>query len=273
MSSAASRWAGVSSPARPPMQMPSNGSAATNRVEAARRSGSSPPWMIPNSAWSGRSWAASERSAQRCVRSVASATTARGELGKTGWSKATAMSEPSACWTPTASSGVNRWSDPSRWLRNATPSSSTTRRSPSETTWKPPESVRIGPSQSMNRCSPPSRSMRSWPGPQVQVVGVGQDDRRAGVADVVRRQRLDRGVRADRHELRRLDHAVGQRQAPGPCPRRAVGRRVDLDRERGGAHLPVPARFEAVHHAGASSTGRSHRLAVPGSARRGGGIS
>ena len=61
-------------------------------------------------------------------------------------------------------SGVNRWSDPSRWLRNVTPSSSTTRRSPSETTWKPPESVRIGPSQSMNRCRPPSRSIRSWPG-------------------------------------------------------------------------------------------------------------
>ena len=46
-----------------------------------------------------RECAASERSAQRCVRSVASATTARGELGKTGWSKATAMSEPSASWT------------------------------------------------------------------------------------------------------------------------------------------------------------------------------
>ena len=74
------------------------------------------------------------------------------------------MSEPSASWTPTASSGVNRWTDPSRWLRNVTPSSSTTRRSPSETTWKPPESVRIGPSQSMNRWSPPSRAMRSCPG-------------------------------------------------------------------------------------------------------------
>ena len=49
--------------------------------------------------------AASERSAQRWVRSVASATTARGELGKTGWSKATAMSEPSASWTAIASSG------------------------------------------------------------------------------------------------------------------------------------------------------------------------
>ena len=110
----------------------------------------------------------------------------RDELGKTGWSKATAMSEPSASWTPIACSGVNRWIDPSRWLRNVTPSSSTTRRSPSETTWKPPESVRIGRSQPMNRCSPPSRAIRSWPGPQVQVVGVREDDRRAGLAEVVR---------------------------------------------------------------------------------------
>ena len=48
--------------------------------------------------------------------------------------------------------------------RNVTPSSSTTRRSPSDTTWNPPESVRMGRSQSMNRCSPPSRAIRSWPG-------------------------------------------------------------------------------------------------------------
>jgi outer membrane protein assembly factor BamD len=123
----------------------------SERVEAARRSGSRPPCTIPKIAWSSRVWAASDRAAQRWVRSVASATTAYLELGKTGWSKATATSEPSASWTPIAISGVNRWTDPSRWLRNVTPSSSTTRRSPSETTWKPPESVRIGPSQSMNR--------------------------------------------------------------------------------------------------------------------------
>ena len=52
-----------------------------NRVDAARNSGSSPPWTMPNIAWSSRVCAASDRSAQRCVRDVASATTARGELG------------------------------------------------------------------------------------------------------------------------------------------------------------------------------------------------
>jgi hypothetical protein len=85
-------------------------------------------------------------------------------LGKTGWSKATAMSDPSASWTAVACSGVNRWTDPSMCDRKVTPSSSTTRRSPSETTWKPPESVRIGRSQSMNRCRPPRVAMRSCPG-------------------------------------------------------------------------------------------------------------
>ena len=76
---------------------------------------------MPNSAWSVRVWASSERSAQRCVRRIASATTSRGELGNTGWSKATAMSGPSACWTAIECSGVNRWIDPSRWLLNVDP--------------------------------------------------------------------------------------------------------------------------------------------------------
>ena len=63
-----------------------------------------------------------------------------------------------------AFSGVSRWLEPSRWLRNVAPSSSIVREAASETTWKPPESVRIGRSQPMNRCRPPSRSMRSCPG-------------------------------------------------------------------------------------------------------------
>jgi len=79
-------------------------------------------------------------------------------------------------------------------------------------------------------------------GSQVEVVRVGQDDRGASVAEVVRRQRLDRRIRPDRHELRRLDDAVGQCQAAGPCPRGAVRRRRDLDGERGGRHLSALAR-------------------------------
>ena len=49
-------------------------------------------------------------------------------------------------------------------------------------TWKPPQSVRIGPSQSMKRCSPPSSAIELVAGPQGEVVGVAEDDLRAGVA-------------------------------------------------------------------------------------------
>ena len=38
----------------------------------------------------------------------------------------------------------------------------------SDMTWKPPESVRIGLSQRMNRCSPPSRCIRSAPGRSIR---------------------------------------------------------------------------------------------------------
>ena len=47
----------------------------------------------------------------------------------------------------------------------------------SEKTWKPPESVRIGPSQPMNACSPPSSAITSVARPEVQVVRVAEDDR------------------------------------------------------------------------------------------------
>jgi hypothetical protein len=54
-------------------------------------------------------------------------------------------------------SAVKRRHEPSMWLWKSTPSSSIFRSPSSENTWKPPESVRIGPSQAMKRCSPPSR--------------------------------------------------------------------------------------------------------------------
>ena len=64
-----------------------------------------------------------------------------------------------------ASSGVKRARSPSYTERNVTPSSSTASSvSRSEKTWKPPESVRIGPSQPMKACSPPSSAIRSSPG-------------------------------------------------------------------------------------------------------------
>jgi hypothetical protein len=59
-------------------------------------------------------------------------------------------------------------------------------------------------------------------GSEKQVVRVGEHDLGAGRAEIVRPQRLHRRVRADRHEDRRLDHAVGGRQSAGAG--RAVGR-------------------------------------------------
>ena len=61
-------------------------------------------------------------------------------------------------------SGVKSRFDPSMWLRNSTPSSAIVRSVSSEKTWKPPESVSIGPSHRMNACSPPIARTSSSPG-------------------------------------------------------------------------------------------------------------
>ena len=57
---------------------------------------------------------------------------------------------------------------PSRWERKVTPSSVTLRRSDSDITWKPPESVRIGSGQCMKACKPPIEAMRSAPGRSIR---------------------------------------------------------------------------------------------------------
>ena len=57
---------------------------------------------------------------------------------------------------------------------------------------------------------------------QVQVVGVAQDDLRADLDQVVGIECLDRGVRADGHEDRRLDVAVRRAQVAQSGARRTV---------------------------------------------------
>ena len=54
------------------------------------------------------------------------------------------------------------------------------------------------------------------PGTQVQVVGVAQDDLRAGARDIGRAQAPDHAVRAHRHERRGLHRPVRQGQRAGP---------------------------------------------------------
>ena len=78
----------------------------------------------------------------------------------------------------------------------------------SEKTWKPPESVRIGPSQPMKRCRPPSSSIEVLAGPEVQVVRVREHDRGAELAQLVGIEALDGRLRPHRHERRRRDVAV-----------------------------------------------------------------
>ena len=58
-------------------------------------------------------------------------------------------------------------------------------------------------------------------GPQKQVIGVAEDDLGAGIAQVAMKRGLDRALRADRHERRRLHHAV--RRVELAAARRAIG--------------------------------------------------
>ncbi len=52
--------------------------------------------------------------------------------------------------------------------------------------------------------------------PQHQVIGVAEDDLRADLLKVLCCQRFNNTLRADRHERRRLDHAVRRREDPSP---------------------------------------------------------
>ncbi len=61
-------------------------------------------------------------------------------------------------------SGDRKWVEPSMWLWKVTPSSLILRSPARENTWKPPESVRMGPGQAMKACSPPRSRTSSSPG-------------------------------------------------------------------------------------------------------------
>jgi hypothetical protein len=67
-------------------------------------------------------------------------------------------------WMPTTDSGVNSCSEPSKWERKVTPSSSILRSFARLTTWKPPESVSIGPFHPQNFAGPPASRITSAPG-------------------------------------------------------------------------------------------------------------
>ncbi len=83
-------------------------------------------------------------------------------------SSAMVMVASRLCWISIERSGVSRCFDPSMWLRKVTPSASKVRSFASDMIWNPPLSVRIGPGQSISRCSPPRVFIRSAPGRSIR---------------------------------------------------------------------------------------------------------
>ena len=79
-------------------------------------------------------------------------------------SKAMAMSEPRLAWMRMLSSGPIKMCRPSTWELKLTPSSLIFRSLAREKIWKPPLSVRMGPSQFMNLCRPPISLISASPG-------------------------------------------------------------------------------------------------------------
>ena len=142
-----------------------------------------PPWTMPNSAPRGsvsgsgvpsggggpaagvqaRCWVL-QRAAQRADSSI----DVRASIGVAGYgvhsSNCMMMSLPKPCWISIDFSGDRNTLSPLIGEAKWTPASVSLRSSARLQTWKPPESVRIGPLQFMKRCRPPRLRMISWPG-------------------------------------------------------------------------------------------------------------
>ena len=130
-----------------------------------------PPWTMPNSAFGFSPPLNSfiERCAQRSdmrIDLAASSEVAGRPSISYGVhsSNCITMSELSARWICIEISGDRNSLLPSIGEANLTPSSVILRIAPSENTWKPPESVRIGPFQPMKPCRPPNLLSTSVPG-------------------------------------------------------------------------------------------------------------
>ena len=119
---------------------------------------------MPKTCWPSARGSPRQRSAQRTVRATDASARARSHGYGRHSSKTIAMSEPSVRCIAIDSFGPRKNSWPSRWELKRQPSSVNLRIRASEKTWKPPESVRIGPSQRMKRWSPPAAAITSGPG-------------------------------------------------------------------------------------------------------------
>ena len=168
------------------MQMPSNGRLAMNRVDSARRSGSRPPWTIPKSAWS-----VARVRGQRALRPAV------GPLGRLG-DDGPRRAREDRLVEGDRDVRAERLLDADRELRRepveravevAAERDAVLVDDPQVAERDDLEAARVG----QDRAVPVHEPMQAAeprdplvPGPQVEVVGVGQDDRGADLADVVR---------------------------------------------------------------------------------------
>ncbi len=130
-----------------------------------------PPWTMPNRALGlfSRSNSLRERCAQRRLMRIEAAASASVAGRPSIWygvhsSNCMTMSEFSRRWICIEISGDRNSRSPLMGEAKCTPSSVILRRSPSENTWNPPESVSIGLSQPTKPCRPLCASITSSAG-------------------------------------------------------------------------------------------------------------
>ena len=145
-----------------------------------------PPWTMPNSAFGFspalnsfiERWA--QRSDMRIDLAASSEVAGRPSISYgVHSSNCITMSELSARWICIEISGDRNSLLPSIGEANLTPSSVILRIAPSENTWKPPESVRIGPVPAHEAVQAAELVEHLGARAQPQVEGIAEDDLRA----------------------------------------------------------------------------------------------
>ena len=162
------------------------------------------------------------RSAQRNDSFMARSISPRSAGSRTHSSSCMAISEPSMICTSMARSGVSSIIAPSMWERKVTPvfGDLAQRRERHHLEAPGIGKDRIRPAH--ESVQPAKRGDALGGGPQHQMVGVAEQNLGARCANVVMMNALDRRLRADRHESRRMHDAMRGRHLAGA--RSAVGR-------------------------------------------------
>ena len=115
----------------------------------------------------------------------------------------------------------------------------------------------------MKRCRPPRRRDQLVAGPQMQVIGVAEDDAGADFVEVARRHRLHRALRADRHEDRRLDRPVRGDELSAARGAVLMGEREHVHRQEASIIPPMTKLRVGVIYGGRSG---EHEVSVASAA-------